>query len=69
MEDLIEAFLEIGIVKEQYSGISALYIRMTTTDRHIFDSENAKLMVIQMVKFINEVDELNAGLETPETLQ
>jgi hypothetical protein len=65
----METFMELGIVKETTTGQSAIYIKVSTTERHVFDNDQAKLMVLQMVKFINEVDELNAGLETPDTLQ
>jgi len=65
----MEAFMEMGIVTEHNTGRSAIYLRMTTTDRHIFDNDEAKIMVMQLVRFIGEVDELNAKLETTNTLQ
>lgn len=65
----MEAFIEIGIVTEQNTGRSAIYIRTTTPDRHVFDSDEAKVMVMQLARFISEVDELNAKLEITNTLQ
>jgi hypothetical protein len=65
----MEAYLEMGIVKEQKTGVNSIYIKMPNTDKNVFTSAEAKVVVMQLFRFIAEIDELNAELEPTETIQ
>jgi len=59
--------LEIGIVEDLDSGRVSLFISAGGGKRQVLETSEAKSIVMKMIQFINEIDEING--EFNETMQ